>query len=255
MKKISLILIFITLTSCASSSREKRQREKLLKSPQMEEVQTKDLNTYPEIYLNNESALQNVDTTEGIVEDAYFTGNDGSKIALSYNFALDFAKITDIQSFDFLFSSRFKDSYKMYWWNVRAQSLVAKHSAVSNDSISNPGARSDTDQSMTLIGLGIGHRFRALAGSMAERFFETVNVFGNYVTHIDSSDENKYQGYGYTADYTLHYRAGKSITYGVKFSYNWALVDRKKEDDDEKLPARSLTFGWSTLGLELGYYF
>ena len=200
--------------------------------------------------------MQEVDSSLGIVEDAYFTGNDGSRFALGYNLALDFESLTKIQSFDFIYSSRLSESYRMYWWSLHFQSLTAKYNAIANDSESNPEAsRSDSDQNMTLFGLGIGHRFRALAGTMSARYFETVNVFGNYVSHLDSSTEDRYQGYGYSAEYTLHYRSGERLTYGLKFSYNWALVDRDKKNDDESLSERSLVFGWSTLGLELGYYF
>ena len=254
--RILLIFSFIIITSCASSSREERQRENLLENKQTENVQTEELNAYPEIYLADESALQEVDSTQGIVEDAYFTGNDSSKFALGYNFALDFESFTKIQSFDFIYSSRFSESYKMYWWSVHFQNLTAKYNAIASESTSNPEpTRSDSDQSMSIFGLGIGHRFRALAGTMSERYFETVNAFGNYVSHTDSSTKDRYQGYGYSAEYTLHYRSGEQLTYGVKFSYNWALVDRDKKDDDEKLEARSLVFGWSTIGLEIGYYF
>lgn len=254
--KLSLLLVFIIISSCASSSKKQRQREKLLEDKQTKNVQTENLNTYPEIYLANESALQDVDSSEGIVEDAYFTGNDTSRFTLGYNFALDFEQLTKIQSFDFVYSSRISESYRAYWWNVHLQSVTAKYSALANDSESNPGPlRADSDQNLLVFGLGIGHRFRALAGTMGTRYFETVNAFGNYISHTDSSTEDKYQGYGYSAEYSFNYRSGERLTYGVKFSYNWALVEREKKDDDETLAQRSLIFGWSTFGFELGYYF
>lgn len=256
MRLLFLLLSFIIVSSCASSSREARQREELLENKQTENVTTSEINAYPEIYLANESALQELNTTQGIVEDAYFTGNDEARFALGYNFSLDFESLSKVQSFDFIYSSRISESYRMYWWSVHFQNIAAKYNAIANESESNPEpTRADSDQSLTVFGLGIGHRFRALAGTMSERYFETVNAFGNYVSHSDASTKDRYQGYGYSAEYTLHYRAGERLTYGVKFSYNWALVDREKENDDEKLAARSLVFGWSTLGLELGYYF
>lgn len=254
--KLTTFLLVFTLYSCASSTKSDRQRERLLENRAERRVETSEINSYPEIYLANESALQEVDTTEGIVEDAYFTGNDFSKFTLGYNFSFDFENLTKISVVDFAYSQRISDSYRMYWWSVHYQSLSAIYNAIADDkSVSSVPARSTSNQSMSIFGLGIGHRFRALAGTMSPRFFEMINVYGNYVSHIDSSTETQYQGYGYNAEYALNYRSGERITYGLKFTYNWALVDRAKENDDESLQERSLVFGWSTLGFELGYYF
>lgn len=255
MKFLILVSLFI-IVSCATDTRLERQREKLLENKADQRVDTSEVNAYPEIYLANESALQEIDTTEGIVEDAYFTGNDNSKFTLGYNFSLDFENLTNVSTVDFVYSSKLSESYRMYWWSVHYQKLSAIYNAIAEESSSNvEPSRSSSTQSMSIFGLGIGHRFRALAGTMAPRFFETVNVFANYVSHQDDSTQEQYNGYGYNAEYALHYRAGERITYGVKFSYNWALVDREKENDDESLAERSLVFGWSTLGFELGYYY
>jgi len=105
------------------------------------------------------------------------------------------------------------------------------------------------------MGLGAGYRFRALSSQFfTDRFFENISVFGNYMFHSDGTNQEKYKGYGYTAEYGLNYRSSKKLFYGGKLSYNWAMVERAPIDD-ESLSARSLVFGWLTFGFELGYYF
>lgn len=254
MKTLSLLCL-LTLISCASKSNSQRQRDILLENKEDNKIDTSELNAYPEIHLADESALQEINTTEGIVEDAYFTANDSSRFGLGYNLSLDFESPTKVQSFDFIYSSRISESYRQYWWSVHFQKVTANYSAIAEENPNNGDLKNDDSQSLNIFGLGIGHRFRGLAGTMSPRYFENVNVFANYISHNDTVREEPYQGYGYSAEYTLSYRSGESLTYGAKFGYNWAFVDRKKTDKDEKLEERSLVFGWSTLGFELGYYF
>lgn len=254
MKILGFLSLFM-LFSCASKSTAERQREILLENKESKNIDASELNAYPEIYLANESALQEINTTEGIVEDAYFTANDGSRFGLGFNLAFDFDGPTKVQSYDFIYSSRLSESYREYWWSVHFQNVSAIYSAIGDENPNNGNPRNEDIQSLNVFGLGIGHRFRGLAGQLSPRYFETVNVFGNYVSHNDTLRNEPYQGYGYSAEYTLAYRSGEALTYGLKFSYNWALVSREKRNDDENLEERSLVFGWSTLGFELGYYF
>lgn len=255
--KIQIFLIFIILASCASKSRQARDRNILLESDPKKASSLNELNTYPEIFLANDSVLEGFDKSEGIAIDAYSTAKDKTRISLAANFSFNLEDLLRIQAYDFTYSSRLSNSYRQYWWNFQFRSVAAKFSAIAEDNVNNIQAgRSGSNQNFTIVGLGIGHRFRAFTGSLSNhRFFETINVFGNYVAHSDSSSEDKYQGYGYNADYGISYRASRSLTYGLKFSYNWVATTRSAENDNETLAQRSLVFGWGMFGVELGYYF
>ena len=259
MNKLVLIFLFITLVSCAATSdQKKREREILLQPDRLTELDTDDLNSYPEIYLKNESALQEIDSDLGVVQDAYFTGTDNTKLSFSLNFSQDFEDPSKVQTVDFIYNKRLRGNYQEFWWGVQFKRTVAKYNAIANESGSNPGAvpRADSEQSFSIFGLGIGHRFRALGREfLSDRFFEMINVYGNYVFHLDNGEDEKYQGFGYTAEYSLQYRSSEQLFYGTKLSYNWALVERDDPEDDTSLAQNSLVFGWFTLGFELGYYF
>ena len=63
-----------------------------------------------------------------------------------------------------------------------------------------------------------------------------------------------YAGFGFKADYGLHYRMHSSFFYGGKISYNWAPVTRA-EIGDESSRDRSIMLAWFNVGLEFGYYY
>lgn len=256
--KAFALMISLALLSCASNSQKKRDRQILLENNPVKTDELSELNTYPEIYLANDSILEEVDKEDGVVLDAYQTANDSSYLSLGASFSFELQDLLKIQAYDIIYSSRLSKSYREYWWSLQFKNVTARYSAIANDSVSNANsARSSANQNFSLIGLGIGHRFRALTGHLkSPRFFERVNTFLNYVTHSDTATSESYKGFGYTAEYGLHYRSSDTFSYGLKFSYNWAMTERKEnEDQEEDLSDRSLVFGWGMFGFELGYYF
>lgn len=257
--KIALLLGILILQSCGLTRtiRSERDEELMLKQIPKDRITTSDINDYPEIYLTDESILEDTSSSTGLVNDSYYTGLDSSRMSLSMNYSQDYEDPTKVTMFDFQYHSRLDNSYRLYWWTFQIKTATAKYSAVAEESTSNTtaGERGDNLQGFNIFGLGLSHRFRALASQfLTDRFFENVSVYGNYVLHADETDSERYTGYGYTAEYGLNYRSSKSLFYGGKLSYNWAWVERGKEGD-ENLQARTLTFGWLTLGIELGYYF
>ncbi len=259
MKYLALIIL-CSLASCSSQSIKKRDREILLKADPTKTNELSEINTYPEIYLANDSVLEEIDSDDGVVLDAYMTADDSSRISLSVNFSLELQDLVKIQAYDISYSSKLSESYRQYWWSAQFKSVTAKYSAIANESVSNSSTtRSSSNQNFSIAGLGLGHRFRALTSHInSSRVFETVTAFVNYVAHTDTSSSDAYSGVGYTAEYGLHYRGSETFSYGMKFSYNWAMTQRKENEDalvKEDLSDRSLIFGWAMFGFELGYYF
>lgn len=257
MNSFQLIVIALLICSCGTNlKRHERDREILLQGENLDNISAEKLNTYPEIYLFNESIIQEMDMEKGVIDDAFYTGTDNSRLSISMSFSQDYEDPGKVQTLDIIYQTRMKWNYKQYWWALQFKRTTAEYSAIADESTSNTTVPRQTDlQSFSFIGAGVGHRFRALAAQLeSDRFFESINIYGNYVFHIDSTTKDRYQGYGYTAEYGFSYRSGRRLTYGTKLSYNWALVEREKEND-ESLQARSLVFGWLTLGFELGYYF
>lgn len=260
MKIFLLVSTFFIFISCGSYqlSEDTNERRLLLKTYNPDDVNAKDLNQLPEVYLAEQSALQDKIDEHGIPGDSYYTGSDDVRVSASLNYSQDYEDPTKVQMIDLQYLSRFDESYREYWWGVQLKRTVAKYSAVAEESTSNTltNERADSSQSFTIAGFGLGHRFRALSSHFfTDRFFENVHVFGNYVIHLDSAESERYQGYGYSAEYGLNYRSQYNLFYGGKLSYNWALVERQKKSSDEDLESRSLVFGWFTLGFELGFYF
>lgn len=259
MKLLILAFLFI-LQSCGTTAEQKRterDEELLLQQTPVDNLRTQELNAYPDMYLSDDSILSDTDKETGLVEDAFYTGNDSSRFSISLNYSQDYEDPTKVQMYDFQYFSKINSSYLKLWWGFQAKQVIAKYSAIAEESVTDTlaTARKSNNQSFSIFGFGLGHRFRALGGAMlSDRFFENISVFANYMFHTDTTTSETYNGYGYTAEYGLNYRSSKTVYYGGKLSYNWAMVERSAVDE-ESLPERSLVFGWLTLGLELGYYF
>ena len=256
MKKVLIFVTFSLIYSCSTMTQKERDREILITPKKPEDVTAKDINNYPEIFLNEESALQEFDDNKGIFKEALYTGLDTKKVTLSINYSQDYEDPTKVQTVDAAFWKRFENEYEQMWWGLQFKRTVAKYSAIAEESVNNTDIpRKDKSQQISMLGFGFGHRFKGLAGTLnSERFFEFISAYGNIVYHVDTAEEKKYQGYGYTAEYNLSYRYSDQTSLGTKLSYNWALVERP-EDGDESLEERSLVFGWLTLGFEIGFYF
>lgn len=265
MKALILILLALSqLSSFAATKGRKQNVDRLILFEQenLENASPSTLSNDPLIYLENDSLLRDEDTSSGIYSDLYYTKNDSLRISFAYHLSHDFEEFSKLQVIDFQVLKKIP-SYKDQWWGVQVKRVVGKYSNMADElttTSTNTDAnantfRNDSEQSMTLIGFGYGHRFKLLGDIFnSDRVFETLMAFGNYVTHLDHTDSQNYKGYGLTAEYGIQRRMTKSFFTGIKFGYNIASVERAKKSDEKK-EDRTLVLQWSSIGFEIGYYF
>lgn len=238
--------------------------QELLKTQDVENISTTEINNYPEVYFSNNSILQNENLESGLIEDSHYTRKDKGRVSVSVGLSADYEDFTKIQNIELTYLSKI-ENYLDSWWGIQVKRTTGKYTAFANERTTTSTATADSDalitrgesiQTMTIIGAGVSYRFKSFFSDniSTDRIFEVVSVFGNYIDHQDAKTLLKYQGYGLSADYGLHYRSGKSFFYGGKFSYNIVSLSREAKSD-EKLQDRSLVFGWLNIGLELGYYY
>ena len=158
MTKFITVLPFFILISVISScgtnlKRHERDREILLRGDNLDEVTSDKLNSYPEIYLFNESVIQEIDTEKGVLEDAFYTGTDNSKLSVSMNFSQDYENPGKVQTLDIIYQTRMKWNYKQYWWALQFKRTTAEYSAIADESTSNTTtARNSDQQTFSFIG-------------------------------------------------------------------------------------------------------
>lgn len=246
------LLDFLIPPSFAQNIKEV-ERRRLIKDYKVQDVSAEELNNFPEIHLDEQSILERLDKRTGVYEDPYYTLQDEARLSLGYALSQDYQNPTKVQSVYGTYMNKMDDFYQDMWWAFQFKRTVASFNAIHTDPES--GGRGTNQQGITLIGMGVAHNFWTLNDILkSNRFFETIAVYVNYNFHVDSTDDQSYQGFGYTADYSLVYRSTKRWFYGGKFSYNWAQVERPQENEEGTLE-RSLVFGWTTLAFELGFYF
>lgn len=217
----------------------------------------------PEIHLNNESIIQDTDNDLGVYSDAYFSGKDSNRLSLAFHLTHDFQNISKLYSFEAQMLFEF-DHYRESWWGIILKSTSANYSAIAEEILGSgsghPDANSNTlrldnKQTINSVGPGLGHRFKLLSSWYhTDRIFETVAAYLTYNFHTDSTDDLQYSGFGYVADYGLHYRARTNFFYGGKLSYNYVALIRDAISDESKQD-RSLVLGWTSFAFEMGYYY
>lgn len=255
-KMTLFILLFSIGTSALAAN------DFLVKEKRPEDLSTKDLISEKEKYLFNDSLLTQKDGDTGLISDEHYTALDGTIFSAAYTLSLDPADITKSQGYEFSLMNKIND-YEQLWWGIQFRIATAKYNAIADERVnggSDPNSvalvsRKDNQQQFTIAGLGVGHRFKTYSKLFnSHRFFEMIQVYGNYIIHKDTTNEKEYKGFGYTANYNLHYRMSNSLFFGFKLSYTYANVEREKEAQ-ESLQDRSLVFGWTNMGLEMGYFF
>jgi hypothetical protein len=260
MKHLLVMLLFISFSSYGEDMikyKDYLNRE----NPQTMKIQ-KAVN-YPEIYLENDSILEDFNEDTAIYDDAHFTGREFNRLSFSFHFSHDyedFSKVTSVEAQYLMRVNHYRDT----WWGLMFKRTTGKYSALAEEftGTGSGGAnanssvfRYDNQQTFTSIGFGAGYRFKFLSNwNKSERVFEKVAAFLTYNLHNDSTDKLDYTGWGYTADYGLHYRSSKKFFWGGKISYNFAAVVREAISTEDK-PDRSLVFGWTSLAFEMGYYY
>jgi hypothetical protein len=209
----------------------------------------------------NESLLRDSSGEDGIYTDEFYTKKDTFRISLGYQIAQDFQDFSKLSIIDIQLHKKMA-SYKDQWWGLQFKSVTGQYDIfadeldVSTDTTSDRSVtRGTNEQNLTIIGLGLGYRFKALTAMFnSDRVFENVMAFGNYITNLDQTNSKKYTGYGLTTEYSIQRRMSEELFLNFKIGYNIASLSREA-DDEERKEDRSLVFRWTTFGLDFGYYF
>lgn len=253
-----LISLFIINTAWGQTA----DQMLLYQTPNPEKVSPKQLRENSEILLEKESLINEIDKERGVYTERFYTRKDSGRLSFAYHVSHDYEKLSKLYALDLQVIKKV-NSYKDTWWGFQFKRVVAQYNALANElevTSSHPDADSKLErrnalQSMTILGLGVGYRFKILTQFFeTNRVFEHIMAYGNYIFHLDGETEEKYRGYGATMEYGLHRRVGESFFAGGKLSYNLASLERAAKTDEDKID-RSLVFRWTSIGLEVGYYY
>lgn len=210
----------------------------------------------------DQSTLKNFNDTLGIMGDDYNTQDDKNRLSFAYQFSHDYEDFMKVQTVELQYM-RELEGLTNTWLAFQFRRTSAKFSAISDGQASlssDPNAegninRQDQTQSLMLVGMGLGYRFKVFTQAFnSDRFFEMVTAYFNYATNEDETLGANYKGFGYTADYGIHYRSGPSFFYGGKFTYTISEVKRAAIGNESR-DERVLNFGFLSLGFELGYFY
>lgn len=227
-------------------------------NPESEEVLIKK----PEKYLRNESIIYDLNTDLGIKDQRRYTGSDRNRLSIAGHINGDYEHVADLFGGEVNYMRR-STRYNQIWWGAQffqhrtnfdaiTQNASASSTPNSEGSFQRPG---DTKETVMGLGLGVSYRFKLLLDFFpTDDVFENIDVFANGIQLDESYIDQKYRGWGLTTSYGLHKRAGNSYFYGGKFSYNVATVTREQLGEESKSD-RSLSLGWLSLALELGWFF
>lgn len=254
MKNIFFILLLITTSLKAVTLTDQE------KNPSSEEILLKK----PEKFLRDESMIYNFNSSLGFKDQRKYTGTDKNKLAVAGHLSSNYEHFDNLMGLEINYLRRF-DSYDKIWWGGQFFSHKAKFDAITQNHTegksSNPGSEAanqrpnGVDDTVMGAGLGMSYRFKLLLDFWnTEDVFETIDVFANYIILNEKHIDQSYKGYGLTANYGLHKRAGTSFFWGGKLSYNVASVTREAINNEKK-EDRSLTLGWLSVALELGVFF
>ena len=210
----------------------------------------------------DQSILKDFNDQLGIMGDAYSTQKDKHRLSFAYMISHDYEDFTKTQTIEVQTMHKLS-GLAQTWLSFQFKKTNAKFSAVSSGQAttsSNPNAegnieRLDHQQNLTLMGVGLGYRFKIFSRAFkSDRFFEMLAAYFNYATNSDEATELDYKGFGYNADYGIHYRAGENFFYGAKFSYTVAELKRAAIADETR-DERVLNFAFFSMGFEMGYFF
>lgn len=216
----------------------------------------------PEKYLRDESMVYELNTDIGIKDQRKYTGTDRNRFSFAGHINGDYEQLSELFGGEVTYMRR-TTRYNQIWWGAQFFQHRAHFDAItqnpeastvpnSEGSIERPGGTKDTVMG---LGLGVGYRFKLLLDFWpTEDVFESVDVFFNGVQLNESYIDQEYRGWGLTTNYGIHKRSGRNYFYGGKISYNVASVTREAIGEESKSD-RSLSLGWLSLALELGFFF
>lgn len=255
--KFLFLLLLVSQVLYAADPFELTDEEK---DPETEEILIK----RPEKYLRHDSMIYDLNTDIGIKDQRKYTGTDSNRIGLAGNISADYEHLSDMLGLEFNYMHR-SSKYNQMWYGFQLFQQSAKFDAITQNQEAEAGddindesqyQRPDgTKTSVFGLGLGLGYRFKLLMEFFpTEDVFENIDVYANFLTMNEKFINRKYSGYGLTTNYGIHKRSSTNFFYGGKLSYNLASVTRKPIGEEAKRD-RSLTLGWLSMGLEIGFFF
>jgi hypothetical protein len=215
--------------------------------------------------LRDENILYENGNKIGVKDDRHYTGADNNDLSLQYYISRRFRNLSNTQGLEVHYGRRFQD----FWLRTFASFLTTRFEEISENKSSGQFKPEDVTENLIFFGVGPGYRFR-LDNHIwnFERIFHTVDAFVTYVlvneqiTSVPSAEVSglpykdlSYSGWGFRADYGIHYRTSHSFRWGLRLTYNAALVKRAEEFTGEDSNQRRMTISWLTFGAEVGYYF
>lgn len=249
--KLLIFAISIFLNFCFADENAKREREILLENVRLQDIPRNEIYKFPELYQYNEGLLKDFNTSDGTFSDTYYTQLDTGKLALSYSSSVNIDNLGELKSLDVSYLRTFENSWREYWWGLQFKYTQVEVEVVS-DTLS---STTSDNQDFIFLAFGLAHRFKSIAHVFnSDRVFEMVNYYVGLVQHKDNLQDENNTGIGQNIEYCVSVRSSKDFFWGGKISYTWALVEHAQKND-EKLSERSNTFGWTSIGFEMGYIF
>lgn len=258
-------LLFLTLFSLnAIAAYENPEESYQLSSEEKNPTPEDILLNKSEKYLEQESMIYDLNSRTGINDARKYTGKDRNRLTGAYHINGKYEYYADLQAFEATYMRKM-DSWHQVWWGLTARLISTQFETITENreaaSGDNANADSqyqrpnDADQSLTQLGVGAGYRFKMFLHFLdLKDYFESTHVFLTYNSLNESFIKQTYRGYGLTADYGLHKRTRTNFFYGLKFTYNLAIVTREAIGSEEK-DERTLNLGWFSTGFEAGYFF
>lgn len=228
-------------------------------NPEAEEVLIKK----PEKYLRDESMIYDLNTDLGIKDQRQYTGSDRNRFSIAGHMNGNYEHPNEILGGELSYMRR-STRYNQIWWGAQFFQHTAYFDAITQNRKTTSGninseanfqRPGNVKNTIMAAGLGVGYRFKLLLEFFpTEDTFESVDVFVNGLELNEKFIKQKYRGYGLTTNYGIHKRSSTSFFYGGKLSYNIASVTRKALGDEKKSD-RSLSLGWLSVALELGFFY
>ena len=251
------LFIFLSLASFAFTE-EDFDSDYLYEQTPPEEKSFREIQRDSEINLYKEALIPTSHSEDNLIGDPHYTQGDVAGFSIAGQIAPDYDDFAQIQSFELGYRYRW-GTESDFWITAMFKLTQGDYDALADERSGSSGdaliTRGQNTQTFNTFGLGGGYRFRAFADLFSfERVFETSHAYITYSQHDDGTNSQNYSGFGLMADYSLNYRASRSFFYGLKMSYNWRFMERVQEGS-EPLSDRTLIFGWTSFGLEIGYIY
>lgn len=200
-----------------------------------------------------DTSFKMIDTELGVTNQDYHIQDDTQRLSLLAHTQSDLSKAMDYYSFELSYALRVSN----IWVEAFLAQTNATFSALFADQDATTGiTNSEASEKLLTGGIGLGYRFNVIQELLSgEKWYETVQSFLTYSILDESQSGERFQGFGWRADYGVHYRSDHKTHYGARLSYHVSSLVRGALDETENRSDRSLTSGVLSLAFEYGIYY